>query len=88
MNIDTVLEEWNNAKERKAYYEKECDKYKDAVERYMNKKESDKISGRHYSVNRRHTTRQTISKKSVPVDVWNKYSVRTTYDSYYISKNK
>ena len=38
MNIDTILEKWNHAKKQNALYEKECEKYKDAVQRYMKKK--------------------------------------------------
>ena len=38
MNIDSVLKKWDDAKKRKAESEKECEMYKEAVERYMKKK--------------------------------------------------
>lgn len=88
MNIDTVLEEWNNSKEKKSYYEKECEKYKEAVERYMNNKQISKITGKQYVVNRRNNTRTTLSKKDIPNDIWTKYSTRVNYNSYYISRKK
>jgi hypothetical protein len=86
MDINTVLGKWDHAKKQKAFHEKECSRYKDAVERYMNKKEKETISGTNYIVTRRSTTRQSLSKNNVPLDIWNTYSSRFTYKSYYLKE--
>ena len=88
MDIDTILQKWDHAKKQKALYDKECDKYKDAVERYMNKKEKESIDGNYYTVTRRSNTRQTMSKDNTPIDIWNRYSNRFTYKSYYLKERK
>ena len=88
MDINNVLQKWNHAKKQKALYEKECDKYKDAVERYMNKKDKESIVGETFTVTRRSNTRQTMSKDNTPIDIWNKYSNRFSYKSYYLKEHK
>ena len=87
MDIDSVLQKWHYAKKQKALYDKECDRYKDAVERYMNKKNKDIISGEYFTVTRRSNTRQILSKDNTPPEIWNKYSDRLTYNSYFLKKN-
>jgi hypothetical protein len=84
MDINNVLKKWDYAKKQKVIYEKECDIYKEAVERYMDKKEKESIVGNYYSVSRRSNTRQTMSKDKTPVEIWEKYSNRFTYKSYYL----
>ena len=88
MDINDVLYKWDRAKKQKAIYEKECDKYKDAIERYMNKKDKESIDGHTFSVTRRSNTRQTMAKDNVPLDIWNKYSKRFSYKSYYLKEHK
>jgi len=88
MDIDTLLEKWDKAKKRKSEIEKECDNYKGAVERYMNRKNKNSISGKYYTVNKRQNTRQQISKQCVPVKIWEQYSNSFTYNSYHLKKKK
>lgn len=88
MDIDTILDKWANAKKQKSLYEKECEKYKGAVERYMDKKSQNTIQAKYYNVSRRSNTRCQLSKQNVPKDIWDQYSTRFTYNSYYIKKNK
>jgi len=86
MDIDTILEKWELAKEKKAYAEKECEKYKGAIERYMNRKGKDSVSSKYYTVTRRSNTRQQLSKQRVPPDIWERYANRFTYTSYHLKK--
>ena len=86
MDLNVILEKRNDAKKNKYFYEKECDKYKDAVERYMKKKEKDNITGSNFSVDKRYVTRSQISKQNVPEDIWNKYSKKYTYTVYRLKK--
>ena len=86
MNIDTLLEKWDYAKKEKSVLEKDCERYKDAIERYMNKKDKDIISGENFIVSRRTNTRQQLSKQNVPPEIWERYCTRYTYKSYHLKK--
>jgi hypothetical protein len=86
MNIDTLLEKWDSAKKEKSMLEKDCERYKDAIERYMNKKDKDIISGENFIVSRRTNTRQQLSKQNVPPEIWERYCTRYTYKSYHLKK--
>ena len=88
MDINNVLQKWNHSKKQKTFYDKECDRYKDAVERYMNRKDKESISGSCFTVTRRSNTRQTMSKDNTPADIWNRYSNKFTYKSYYLKEHK
>ena len=88
MDIDSVLQKWDYSKKQKALYDKECDRYKDAVERYMNKKDKDVINGDSFTVTRRSNTRQILSKDNTPPEIWNRYATRFTYNSYYLKEHK
>ena len=87
MDIDTILEKWDHAKKQNALYEKECERYKDAVQRYMKKKDINIINGTYYTVSKRSNTRQQLSKQSVPSDIWDRYATRISYDTYNLKKN-
>jgi hypothetical protein len=88
MNIDSVLKKWDEAKKRKAESEKECEMYKEAVERYMKKKEKNKIEGTYYTVQKRSITRENLTKAMIPAEIWSRYSSSFSYMSYYLTKNK
>jgi hypothetical protein len=88
MDIDTILIKWANAKKQKSIYDKECDQCKDAIERYMNKKEKNSINGNNFSVTRRSNTRRILSKENTPPEIWNKYSTQFTYSSYHLKHQK
>ena len=86
MNIDTVLEKWNEAKKQKNIAEKKCNEYKDAVERFMNRKNLKVLDGQYFAVNRRSNTRLQLSKKNIPSDLFNRYANRVTYTSYHLKE--
>jgi hypothetical protein len=86
MDIDTILQKWDYSKKQKAMYDKDCDRYKDAVERYMNKKDKNELESNTYSVTRRSNTRQILSKADTPDEIWNRYAKRFSYMSYHLKK--
>lgn len=88
MDLNEMLQKWNDAKKNKSFYEKECDKYKEAVERYMEKKEKENIIGLNFTVDKRYVTRTQISKQTVPENIWSQYSKKFTYTVYRLKKNK
>ena len=88
MELDDILEKWDNAKKLKLKYEKECDLYKGSIERYMNKKQLEVVNGSDFTVTKKHTTRKQLLKKSVNKEIWDKYSKRITYTTYSLKRNK
>ena len=83
-NIDDVLEKWDESKKKLSFYEKETEKYREAVERYMNKKNINTLKGTVFNVTRRSNTRETMSKKDVSDEIWNRYCNKFTYYSYHL----
>lgn len=88
MNINEILNQWYEAKNKKKYYEKKCDKYKKIVEKYMDKKNKNTICGNKYKVSRRSITREQLSKQNTPISIWKQYSNKYTYNSYYLNDIK
>jgi hypothetical protein len=86
MNINTILEKWDHATKQHALYDKECDRYKDATERYMNKKEKDIVESDKFSVTRRSNTRKILPKENTPVEIWDRYAKKFTYMSYHLKR--
>ena len=87
MNLDTLLEDWQEAKAQKAIYEKKCERYKKSIEKYMDKKNISILTGKHNTVTKRTVSRDFISKSDLPPDIWRKYAHRTTYSAFYIKRN-
>jgi hypothetical protein len=87
-DIDELLKNWNDAKIEIASLEKKCDKYKKYCEKIMNKLDKNILTGTNFSVRRVDMERDSISKKDVPKDIWNKYSNRTSFSSFYLKQKK
>lgn len=85
-NIDDVLKKWKDSKDRVKMLEAKIDKCKRTIGKLMDRKGVNEISGYQYSVSRRSNTRTQLSKSNIPVDIWNKYSTRCTYDSYHLKE--
>tara|TARA_B100000989_G_C19217776_1_gene334549 strand:- start:142 stop:417 length:276 start_codon:yes stop_codon:yes gene_type:complete len=86
--LDTLLKKWNDAKYEISILEKKIDKYKRATEKLMNKSNINSLEGNFMIVNRRNITRSSITKRDVPVKIWNEYSRTMSYPAYYINKKK
>jgi hypothetical protein len=82
MELDTILQKWNEAKKEKIRNEKLCVKYKNAVNNYMNKKNTDNLNSGKFSVFRNYTTRYQISKSEIPPEIWEKYKKQITYKTF------
>jgi hypothetical protein len=87
-NLDDVLKEWHEVRQKKAYYEKQEEKYKEAIEKYLNKKSTDKIYGKYFNVTRSSVTRESMSKACTPVEVWKQYAKRSTFAMYRLTKSE
>lgn len=87
-DIDELLERWNETKDKITELEKKCEKYKAYCEKLMKRMNVDILSGSKFYVSKVNVTRSTMSKKDVPDEIWNKYSNKCSYPSYYVKKVK
>ena len=88
IDIDDLLDTWFKTKLQIALLEKKCEKYKKYCEKIMNKNEEDRLTSSDYILKRAHTTRSTVCKKDLPVDIWNKYSKESSFPIYYLRQKK
>jgi hypothetical protein len=84
--IKEAVEEWYKAKEKVAFHEKQVDKLKQKVIEYMKEKEVETIVTTNYIVSKRVLSRDSLTKKDVPEDIWKKYARNLSYDAYYIKE--
>jgi len=88
MDIHTVLKEWEEAKRLKTKVTKQCEKYKQAIEVYMDRKGVDSVSTPQYVCSRRKAMRHHMTRASTPRDVWDRYATTTQVTSYYLRPNR
>jgi len=86
--MEQKIEEWNQKREQLKRLEKECDKYRNAIIKYMNTNEVDSIKTSKFRVSRKNITREVISKKKMPKDLWDRYSTITSYDKLSVTRNR
>ncbi len=84
--IKEAVEEWYKAKEKVAFYEKQSEKLKQQVIDYMKNKEVETLVTTNYVVSKKSMSRDSLSKKDVPDDIWKKYAKNISYDAYYIKE--
>lgn len=78
-DIDELLESWDENRTKMREAEKKVNKYKAVFAKLMDEENTNVISGKHYKLTRRHTTRTSISKDRVPKELWDKYSTRSSF---------
>lgn len=88
MNLEEVVEKWDEAREKLDILEKKLQKYKTIIAKEMNNKNTDKLSIGRFHVSRRRNTRTYMSKESVPVNIWKEYATKCSYDAFFLTKNK
>lgn len=85
IDIDDLLSNWYKTKQEITLLEQKCEKYKKVAEKIMSQKEKDVLKSDSYSLKKIDIVRSTISKNDVPSDIWDKYSKKTSYSSYYLN---
>jgi hypothetical protein len=85
-DISLLLEQWYETKESISELEVKMEKYKKLAGRIMCKKDTNTISSDRYVLKKRDLSRETISKKDLPLDIWKNYCNKIDYSAFYISK--
>ncbi len=77
--LNELLEKWNQAKDDLAKAEIKCDKYRTYVEKLMDSNSTDSLRGSVFSALRYEVTRESITKKDLPPEIWSRYAKSYTY---------
>jgi len=88
VDIDGLLSNWFEAKQRIAELEKKCDKYKSIADKIMNMKGEDSLKSKTFKLTKTDIERETIAKKDVPKDIWKTYSKTSSFSTYRLTQNK
>lgn len=86
--IKDLVKKWYESKRKSGEYEKIADKTKDIIVSYMEENELDTIRTDDYVVTKKSMSRNFLTKKDMPEEVWQKYSRNKVFDSYYIKLRK
>jgi len=84
--ILTWISEWNKYKNIIAEHEKKMEIYKNKVIEYMKDNELSTINTTDFSVKQSKCSRETLSKKDLPSDIWNKYCKSSSYYIYKLTE--
>jgi hypothetical protein len=73
--IDTVLEKWDECRQNMDLLEKKIKRYRQTVENFLQKNNLDQYENSKFKVKRSVQQRSLLTKKMVPKDVWETYSL-------------
>jgi hypothetical protein len=88
VDLSKLLQKWTEAKNKIAELEKNIEKYKRVANSVMEEQGNNTISNDYFTLRRKEMSRTTISKKDVPIEIWNKYSKPCKYKAYYLTEKK
>lgn len=86
MELEKILEKWYECKEKMKLLEERIGKYKGLIEAEMSEGKTSTITGARYRVSKRVLSRDTLSKKDVPEEVWRRYAKRSSFPAFYLSR--
>lgn len=86
--IDTILLKWSNAKTEMDELEKKILRYRKQIDQLLRKNEMTQYENHDYKVRRQVQQRSLMSKKTVPTEIWEKYSIPQTIECLLITKKK
>jgi hypothetical protein len=86
MNIKETVEKYYLVKQRQKELQTKLDKYKEIIENHMKSEGIKKMEVNEYIVKKTQVKNERINKKGCPVDIWEQYSVSSTYTSIDINK--
>lgn len=86
--LSLLLEKWHETKKQIAELEAKCEKYKIIADKILDYKDTNILTDKYFILRRREIKRNTVSKKDLPADIWNRYSKETSYTSYYLTPRK
>merc|ERR1712187_77623 len=77
--FDAICQKWNWAKSEEAAMKKTVEQCKTAIEKMLLDRKTDMIGTDSYEVKKSSQTREFLSKKDVPVNIWTQYAKSSTF---------
>jgi len=87
-NISAILDDWYKAKLTINSLEKRIQQHKKSLNRYMDVRRVNSVSDNNYVLVRRFINRETVSKKDLSPELWNRFANRTRFPTFYVSKKR
>ena len=87
-SLNKVLDEWWETKKKIAALSSKEKGLKRKVDDAMVKAKRRKLEDGSFIVSRKECTRESVSKKNLPTDVWDKYCTSTSYTTMTLSLKK
>lgn len=93
-NIEEIMTKFIETKIKIEELEKKYEKYRKSIEHHMMKEDLEKIEhynpidGKKYKLKKMIMSRETISKKELPKEIWDKYCKSSTYSMIRLTKSK
>lgn len=84
--IKEKVSEWYKMKEQAAFFEKKADKLRSDVMDYMKDINIDSIVTTDYIVKKKEMSRESVTKKDLPEDIWKKYCKQLNYETLTIKE--
>lgn len=88
IDISILMSKWDETRKQIAELETKLEKYKKVATKLMDKNGTNELKDNNFSLSRKNITRETLTKNDLPIDIWNRYSKRCTYQSFYLRNNK
>lgn len=88
MNFGEILSEWYETKKKQEILEEKILKFKSMITKEMNIRNIDKISENNFIVSRRRISKSYVTKENIPKDLWDKYSIKCSYDAFFLTKSQ
>ena len=86
--LKDTIDDWYQLKKRVSELEKRIDDCREKVIQYMNSNDLDTVLAGDLCVKKTSLERDVMTKKDVPVDVWEKYSKKNKSWMYKVGKRK
>lgn len=86
MDIKEKVSEWFKMKEQAAFFDKRANKLRNEIIEYMNEINIDSIMTSDYVVKKKEMSRESVTKKDLPQDVWDKYCKKLNYETLTIKE--
>lgn len=87
-DLDRLIQKYDEAKQNLLEQENRVQRYKERIEKYCEEKKIQNYDNGSYSIKKQSQTRHIMNKKTVPIDIWNKYSTISKIEFFTIKKKK
>lgn len=87
-SIEDIVDNLKRIRDEKAALEKKEKTYKTKLTKYMKKRGLRNISGHEYCLSLNSVSREIVTKKNLPRDIWNRYSSTIHYDNITLRKKR